>query len=308
MRNRTPTYCARDRGAIGASQALEADVVIAFDAKDDARRPDVSVVTLVTDGDHYAAMRRSFELAGFDDATCEFIAIDNRQKPGLTASEGLNLGLEAARGTYVILCHQDVRLTHDGRPEFQSRMRDLALADPHWGLAGNAGGVSPTELAIRISDPHGHNRADGPFPAQVQSLDENFIVVRGGARFGVSRDHTGFHLYGADLCLGAAMAGHTAYVIDFHLTHLSAGVKDEGFDAAERTFVARWNAKLQPRWLRTTCTLMYLDGGLAERALTAMVPGDLYPKLTSARRWLAQRTSRRAVRTRSDTLSVADGA
>lgn len=241
--------------------------------------------TLVTDRNQYAAMIASFEAAGFGAADCEFIYIDNtasaagRNQTG--AYEGLNRLLSAAAGHYTILCHQDVRAI-DPRPVLEARLAELDSHDPTWALAGNAGGTMPGRLAIRITDPHGADRRLGPFPARVVSLDENFIVVRSAARVGLSRDLEGFHLYGADLCLNADVMGFSAYVVDYHLEHLSPGRKDATFTAMEDRFRAKWSRALRPRWLQTTCTLLRLTGAphlpaarrLAER---------LYQKLS--RRW-----------------------
>ncbi|MEO0729153.1 MAG: hypothetical protein AAFR23_00655 [Pseudomonadota bacterium] len=309
MRNRDPNYCSIAPCVLPRPSEIDAHVTLThadLNNRDDGQ-PDYSIITLVTETAQYAAMRRSFELAGFDTETCEFIAIDNRANNSLDAYAGLNLGLNRARGRVVLLCHQDVRLTHDGRAELDARLRHLSAHDPNWAVAGNAGGVAPGELAIRISDPHGHNQNVGSFPAQVASVDENFIIVRGDVHVGFSSDLSGFHLYGTDLALSASMAGYTTYVVDFHLTHLSPGDKSSGFEDAEAAFVARWSEKLRPRWLRTTCTLMYIDGGLGERALSAMVPRRMSPVLNSARRWLARRTQRPAGR-QPDRVGMADGA
>ncbi len=136
----------------------------------------------------------------------------------------------------------------------------------------------PGRLAIRITDPHGADQRSAALPARVMSLDENFIVVRRDARFGFSRDLTGFHLYGADLCLNAAMAGYTAFVIDFHLAHLSAGTLSPSFHASLEMFREKWSHALAPRWMQTTCALVHLSGsalgqwpaGLAERPYAAL--------------------------------------
>ena len=165
--------------------------------------------------------------------------------------------LDAARGDLVILCHQDVRLISDGRDQLEQRLAELDSLAPRWALAGNAGGAAPGKLAIRITDGHGHDVHVGALPLRVASLDENFIVVKGSARVALSGDLDGFHFYGADLCLVADTLGYSAHVIDFHLEHLSKGNKSASFHACERAFRAKWARALRPRWVQTTCALVY---------------------------------------------------
>ena len=231
-------------------------------------RPQLSytIGTLVTDTGVYDSMRRSFVAGGFGETDCEYLAIDNTglHKSGASqtsAYAGLNRVLAAARGRYVILCHQDVELLADGRAALDRRLDELEAHDPAWGVAGNAGGVKPGLLALRITDPHGADTRVGRFPARVRSLDENFLVVKRGAGLGFSRDLDGFHLYGADICLVAATLGASAYVIDFHLRHLSAGNSRTGdFARALAAFQAKWSRALAPRWVQTTCALLVLSG------------------------------------------------
>lgn len=219
-----------------------------------------TIATLVNNTAQHAAMRASFEAGGFDVPDCEYLYVDNTGTGQTCAYRGLNALLNAAHGRHVILCHQDVRLIDDNRDTLSSRLAGLDRLDPSWALAGNAGGVRPGTLAIRISDPHGADRRVGHFPARVISLDENFIVVRRGARVGFSYDLTGFHFYGADICLNADVMGYSAYVIDFHLAHLSAGKKDLAFEEMEARFRAKWARALAPRWMQTTCSLVRLSG------------------------------------------------
>jgi len=148
--------------------------------------------------------------------------------------------------------------------------------------------VLPGRLALRITDPHGADRRVGSLPQRVMSLDENFIVVKRSARLGFSRDLTGFHLYGADICLLADILGHSAYVVDFHLRHLSAGSKSVSFRAAERAFVAKWNRALRPRCVQTTCTLLAISGSRWGHLLgnAVSVPfSKLSRRLPRARAW-----------------------
>lgn len=222
--------------------------------------PHYTIATLVTDFKHYQALQQSFRAGGFTTRDCEYIFVDNTGPLQTDAYAGLNALLDAAQAPIVILCHQDVRLIDDGRDVLDERLSALGERDPSWAVAGNAGGLAPGELALRISDPHGRDRRVGDFPQRVATLDENLLIVRRDARIGFSHDLAGFHFYGADICLHAAQMGLTAYVIDFHLQHLSPGRKGADFDAAQAAFRDKWCRALSPRWLQTTCSLVRISG------------------------------------------------
>lgn len=221
-----------------------------------------TVCTLVSDAEHYSAMRESFERGGFTTDSTQYLFVDNTGPTQMCAYRGGNAMLEVAQGEFVILCHQDVRLLADDRETLEKRLAELERLDPSWALAGNAGGAAPGRLALRISDGHGTDQNTGNLPTRVMSLDENFIVVKRRARFGFSEDLSGFHFYGADLCLNADIAGWHAYVIDFHLLHLSGGSKGPAFYDCEARFRAKWSNALRARWMQTTCALVHLSGSM----------------------------------------------
>ena len=247
-----------------------------------------TIATLVTKPDDYRQMVASFEAGGFTAPDCEFIYLDNAGGNALSAYRGLNRLLDEADGTTVILCHQDVRLLSDGRRALDARLAELDRRAPDWGLAGNAGGVGPGRLALRISDPHGRDVHVGDLPERVQSLDENFIVVRRSARLAFSSDLDGFHFYGTDLCLQAEVAGWTAHVVDFHLEHLSGGLKSPDFHVCRDRLQAKYAHAFRARWLQTTCALVPLTAnpvlGLLGR-LAARPLARLARRQPSARGW-----------------------
>lgn len=234
--------------------------VLTAAAFEGADAPRYTIGTLVTNVEQYAAMRETFAAGGFNGSNSEFLYLDNRGPGQCGAYRGLNALMNAARGRYVILCHQDVRLIVDGLETLDRCLAELDHHDPNWALAGNAGGLQPGVLAYRISDPHGADRNSGTLPQRVMSLDENFIVVKSSARVGCSADLEGFHFYGPDLCLNADVAGYSSWVINFHLLHLSGGTKSADFYAAEEAFRAKWSHALRPRWMQTTCALLRLSG------------------------------------------------
>ena len=216
-----------------------------------------TIGTLVTDWDQFKEMRESFLKAGFTTQDCEFITVDNSGTNTMDAFKGNNYILSQAHGQYVILCHQDVRIKFDTRTTLDNQLAKLTLNFPNWGLAGNAGGIEPGKLALRITDPFGYNQnVNGPFPVKTQTLDGNFMVVRNGFGLGFSHDLSGFHFYDADICLHTYLKGLEVYVIDFHLQHLGAGKTDQVFYANRQTFVEKWTQKLRKRPVQLTTTLI----------------------------------------------------
>lgn len=219
-----------------------------------------SICTLVTRFNDYEAMIASFVEKGFSYEDCEYIYLDNSTKNEYDAFSGNNLFFTAASGDYIILCHQDVRLEFDDRRVLDAVLSDLDSRRPDWGLCGNAGASASGKLVFRISDPHGENQKSDGLPQQVISLDEDFIVAKRSANLAQSHDISGFHLYGADLCMIANVLGRSAHVVDFHLRHLSGGRLDESFHRTQRALVARYQKKFRSRWVITTCTAFFISG------------------------------------------------
>lgn len=221
-----------------------------------------SICTLVTEAAQHAAMRTSFVAGGFGTDEAEYLHLDNSRGNDWDAYAGIAALLGRARGRYAILCHQDVRLLEDGAACLQQRIAELDALDPAWAVAGNAGVTADGRLALRISDPHGEDQRRGALPARVTSLDENFLLLRRDAGLMPSAGIGGFHLYGTDLCLQARRQGRSAWVIDFHLRHLSAGRVDAAFLDAQHRFERVWGLALGTgERIRTTCTSLTLRGG-----------------------------------------------
>jgi hypothetical protein len=221
-----------------------------------------SFCTLVTNLTRYHAMVEGFRRLGFTSADREFLYIDNSASNQADAFSGYNRFLRQASGRYVILCHQDVMGLEDGREKLDSLLAALSEKDSVWAVCGNAGVDVRGRRFIRITDPYAPDQSTGqPFPRKVMSLDENFIVVKSEANLALSRDLTGFHWYGSDLCLIADILGWTAYVIDFHLRHDSRGSVDQHYNSLRNQLRSKYTRAFRPRTLRVlTERNVYLSG------------------------------------------------
>ncbi|MDP3266153.1 MAG: hypothetical protein Q8M39_04925 [Sulfuricurvum sp.] len=218
-----------------------------------------SICSLVTDKQEYAQMLDSFQAAGFTEEISEFLYADNSNGNKYDGFQGVKTFLTKATGKYIIICHQDILLSYDKIDTLMKCIEDLNRLDPNWAIAGNAGYNGLTQKAIRISDPYEMNASKGSFPARVQSLDENFLLIRKDANLSISNNLTGFHFYGVDLCIIANILGYNAYVIDFHLYHKSGGNCNESFFTAKSRLISKYQRVLQPKFIRTTCTSLFLS-------------------------------------------------
>ena len=217
-----------------------------------------SICTFVTRHSQYNDMVESFVSHGFSYDDCEYLYIDNSETNHYEAYAGINKFLALSKGLYIIICHQDLLLLQDDRKKLDTVIEELNQLDPNWGVCGNGGGIHPGRLALRVTDPHGDDQFTERLPIKVRGLDENFLVARRDANLSVSRDLHGFHLYGADLCIVAHFLGYTTYVVDFHLRHLSHGVKGPTFDPVRSALITKYDRSLRPQMVTTPSTTVFL--------------------------------------------------
>lgn len=213
-----------------------------------------SVCSIVNNLNQYQEMLSSFRDHGFSETNSEFFYIDNSKTNKYDCFHGLNKLMKRCTGRYLILCHQDILLLEDGASELIECLEGLDKTAPHWAVAGNAGVDENLKTHLVISDKHGNGRTEGFLPAIVSSLDENFLVLRRDALLGFSRDLSGFHMYGTDLCVQAALRGYSAHVINFHLRHLGFGGYSQVFFTCADEFEQKYSHVFKRRLIKTTCT------------------------------------------------------
>jgi hypothetical protein len=218
------------------------------------------IYTFVTDDRVYDELRSSFAAAGFQPPLARFVALRDRRTPGGTDPyEFINRIGEQAPRPYVILTHQDVRADQGvGAPELAAALEGLNTLDPWWVVAGNAGGAPDLQLVRRLRDPYGGSTSN-PLPARVTTLDENFLVFNPRQRPRCSPALEGFHFYGTDTCLNAALDGGTAYVIDFPVTHLSGGRLGTSYYAAKARFLATWRRRMIFTFVRAPTESLFIS-------------------------------------------------
>ena len=220
-----------------------------------------SICSLVARQDSYDRLLRSFANNGFTDQNSEFLAADNRTSNQFDGYGWQRRLYPECSGKYVIFCHDDIELEHDGFDELCAKLDALTELDPHWVLAGNAGGrkghldgQSEGAEETKVIHLRGRRKSyhvDDPF-TRVETLDENFIVMRQDRFVGCSFDLNGFHHYGPDMCLLAEFSGGRSYVMDYLLRHHGAGAKGPAFRESLARFSEKYTRYYPGRTLFTT--------------------------------------------------------
>ena len=212
-------------------------------------------VTLVARQASYDRMLTSARNKGFSRKNSEFFALDNRTGNRFDGFDAMRRAIVEARGQYIVFTHDDVEFLYDGAAELSARLEELSRIDPGWTLAGNAGGVRDRrrrpDLAIHIDDPHGADQRVEKSQL-VESLDENFVVMRRERPVVNSYDLQGFHLYASDLCRLSEIMGGRNYVIPFLLRHHSGGLVDGSFPLCRDRFQRKYRRYFIGRSLQMT--------------------------------------------------------
>lgn len=240
-----------------------------------------TIGTLVRDRSLYDSMLKRFSEAGFTGAVADYIHINNTEKNCYDGYEGVRRLIHAAKGEFVILCHEDV-MPIDTRSQLEACLAELDLHDPDWAVCGNAGGAFLGQLAIRISDPKGDDRQLGaPFPRKVFNLDENFIVLKRSALLAPSNNLSGFHFYGTDLCLQGYARGWSSYVIDYHVRRIGGESKKskpdlasarsvafkDSFQVTKQNLINKYSRLLPGHWYETPNARLFIYGNSLVRYL-----------------------------------------
>ena len=189
----------------------------------------VSIVTCVNDKDMY---RRNFVEQAFAPKT-QLIPIYDAE----SAAAGLNEGIERATFDTVVCCHQDVRFPAGWVDTLQRQT--MEVDDINFGVLGTFGIDMQGGYAGNIKDPH-NNPKLGELPCSAQTLDEHCLILRKSSGLRFDEELGGWHMYGADICLQAMIAGLKNYVIDAHLEHLSGGLIDKAFVEIGNAFCNKW--------------------------------------------------------------------
>ena len=234
-----------------------------------------SVCTIVNDMEEYLVMKESFESRGFTN-DCEYLVADNCGGNRFDAYTAINLFIQQSKGKYLIVVHQDVRCI-DNRQQLMDCLRQLTALDENWAVCGNAGCMGYHEDLMHINIA-GKIVTSRNLPGRVSSLDENLLIINKSTGVTLSGDLSGFHLYGTDICLVAAVRGYQCYVIPFMVKHLSFGnLKD--LKKHIHLFVNAYGKKLESRFIATTCTKFYISNSVFKTKLLNAPPFFFFVKL-----------------------------
>lgn len=204
----------------------------------------VSVVTLVNDKSLY------------DKMVCGSIPLDYELIPiykARSAAQGLNLGIQKASNDLIICCHQDVSFPENFNNTLQEQLK---LIGGDFGVVGTFGMGLEYRPSGNIYNPHPKKLAGGVLPCQALSLDEHCLILRRSSGLLFDESYSGFHMYGADICLQAFEKSLTNYIIDSGVNHLSKGKFDKTFDEAVVFFIQKWRDKINLDRFETMCCIV----------------------------------------------------
>lgn len=224
------------------------------------------ICTITNNLKQYNEMKSSFIEAGFTEDKCRYSLFDNSQGNVFNPSVFNEIRLSTPE-PYIIFCHQDILMNQgDGFEKLINVVDELNQIDSKWAVAGNAGVSRRGEFVSKITDPcsHYYPQWKKGFPYPVQSLDENFLIIR--TKSNITCNINTFYFYGHELCLDALTKGYSSYVVDFHLTHLSPGKYEHDghspFSHAIKSFENKWSQTFlfryyQPLYAPTMCFSRY---------------------------------------------------
>ena len=148
------------------------------------------------------------------------------QRGAVSAAQAYNRGIAATSAEILIFAHQDMFLPAGWLPKLELSIASLAQTDPNWGVLGMFG-VKASGHGEGYLYSTGLQRILGSKfegAREVESLDEIVLVLRRDSGLRFDEGLTGFHLYGADICLQARSRGLKNYAFSAFGIHNTNGI------------------------------------------------------------------------------------
>jgi hypothetical protein len=174
------------------------------------------------------------------------------QEKFTSAAAAYNDAIDKSVNDLIVFCHQDMFFPGPWVSQLQCALERLEAQDSEWGVLGCSGITRDGYYRGHVYSTGVGIIGDPSEPAEVQTLDEIVLILRksSGLRFDEGLPH--FHLYGADICLRAAMRGMKSYAISafcVHNTYQSYALPKEFYECCE--YMRRmWRTSLP---IQTTC-------------------------------------------------------
>jgi len=193
-----------------------------------------------------------------DEESFTLLGYDNRQN-SIDYFEAIRNFRNNTKNKYLIIAHQDVNFRFLTLRCLHEQIQKIQLLDSSAALFGCAGiSHDGTQGVGHYYDSQGEHVWGFPKNGLASSLDEFFLVLDCEKSFSVSENLSGFHFYGTDLCINAAKAGYSSYVIDFPVLHnCTPGKIRADFFQSRYLFEKHLQQTIGAGVYRTTCSKLY---------------------------------------------------
>lgn len=196
--------------------------------------PDFSVITCISKPDIYHSCLLDSVNQTRGKFDIEIIPIINNNNL-YSASNALNIGIDAAKSNVLIFAHQDIRLLENWF-ELLEKLIDEMPED--WGILGSAGisidfnrvdigrwGGAKEVDTVAVGTVYDSDEAAEPYWNGIKDLtkshcaDECLFVLNKSTGLRFDTQFTGFHFYGVDICLQARAAAYSVYCAHLPIIH-----------------------------------------------------------------------------------------
>jgi len=164
-----------------------------------------------------------------------------------SAARALNIGIDKARGSLIILIHQDVIFLKGWVEMLYERIAEIEKEDKGWGVLGTAGINTKDDTIGIVYNTKGRVQWQSTRRKRicsVQTVDEHCMIIRKKSGLRFDEAFNGWHMYGPDICLTAIQKGMTNYGILCPLIHDS---KSTSLISGKKEFM-RYLNMLNTKW------------------------------------------------------------